>query len=64
MKTLKSSMILLAALGTFALGAWADGRNQKTVFSFTNPVEIPGQVLPAGTYVFKLLDSPSNRHIV
>jgi hypothetical protein len=27
-------------------------------------VEIPGQVLPPGTYVFKLLDSASDRHIV
>ena len=25
---------------------------------------IPGQVLPAGTYVFKLLNSPTNRRIV
>jgi hypothetical protein len=27
-------------------------------------VEIPGQILPAGTYTFKLLNSPSDRHIV
>jgi hypothetical protein len=27
-------------------------------------VEIPGQVLPAGTYVFKLVNSTSDRHIV
>jgi hypothetical protein len=35
--------------------------------TFSTPVEIPGvgaQVLPAGTYVFKLLDSQSDRHIV
>jgi len=35
--------------------------------TFSAPVEIPGvgaQVLPAGTYVFKLLDSRSDRHIV
>ena len=28
------------------------------------PIEVPGKALPAGTYVFKLLDSPSNRNIV
>jgi hypothetical protein len=39
------------------------GPAQKTV-TFSAPVEIPGQVLMAGTYVFKLLDSPSNRTIV
>ena len=33
--------------------------------SFSQPFEIPGgQVLPAGTYVFKLLDSVSSRDIV
>jgi hypothetical protein len=33
--------------------------------TFSQPVEIPGGiVLPAGTYVIKLLDSLSNRHIV
>ena len=48
-------------------GAKADEWNKKTVVTFSAPVEIPGvgaQVLPAGTYVFKLLDSQSNRNIV
>jgi LPXTG-motif cell wall-anchored protein len=43
----------------------ADGWNKKTVVTFDQPVEIPGDiVLPPGTYVFKLLDSLSDRHIV
>jgi hypothetical protein len=42
----------------------ADQWDQKTVFTFSGPVAIPGQVLPAGTYVFKLASSNSNRHIV
>jgi hypothetical protein len=50
--------------------AWADEYNEKTVITFSGPVEIPGVhlkgwgVLPAGTYVFKLVDSQSDRHIV
>jgi hypothetical protein len=28
------------------------------------PIQVPNQVLPPGTYVIKLLDSPSDRHIV
>lgn len=47
--------------------ASADEWNKKTIVTFSAPVEVPGvggQVLPAGTYVFKLLDSSSNRHIV
>lgn len=42
----------------------ADLWDHKTIVTFGDSVEIPGQVLPAGTYVFKLLDSPSDRHIV
>ena len=45
----------------------ADEWNKKTTVTFSAPVEIPGvgaQVLPAGTYVFKLLNSQSNRNIV
>jgi hypothetical protein len=42
----------------------ADEWNQKTVFTFSGPVEVPGQVLSPGTYVFKLMDSQSDRHIV
>jgi hypothetical protein len=59
-------MILLVAMAVMVIApaASADEWNQKTVFTFSGPVSIPGQVLPAGTYVFKLLDSPSNRHIV
>jgi hypothetical protein len=42
----------------------ADEWNKKTILTFSKPVEIPGQVLAAGTYTFKLLDSMSDRHIV
>jgi hypothetical protein len=50
--------------------ARADDWNRKTVVTFSSPVEIPGVhlagwgVLPAGTYVFMILDSQSDRHIV
>lgn len=56
--------------GVFAPGLRADDWNNKTVITFSGPVEIPGVhltgfgILPAGTYVFKLLDSQSDRHIV
>jgi len=47
--------------------ARADDWNRKTVITFSGPVEVPGvgqHNLPAGTYVFKILDSQSDRHIV
>ena len=67
MSRTRAILILLAGLG--ALGgmvprASADEWDQKTIFTFSGPVEIPGQVLSAGTYVFKLADSSSDRNIV
>jgi len=50
--------------------ARADAYDERTVVTFSGPVEIPAVhlkgwgVLPAGTYVFKLVDSQSDRHIV
>lgn len=49
----------------FVPSARADDWNKKTVVTFSQPIEIPGGIiLPAGTYVFKILDSFSYRHIV
>jgi hypothetical protein len=41
----------------------ADEWDKKTNVTFNEPVEVPGVVLPAGSYVFKLADSESDRHI-
>ena len=67
LKTL-SCLALFGAL--LSPTAQADAWNRKTTVTFSAPVEIPGVhlagwgVLPAGTYVFKILDSTSDRHIV
>ena len=47
--------------------ATADDWNRKTTITFSGPVEVPGvgvHSLPAGTYVFKILNSQGDRHIV
>jgi hypothetical protein len=67
MKLVKTifAVFALTLLGaTLAPGARADEWNKKTVMTFSQPVEIPGQILPAGTYTFVLADSPADRHIV
>lgn len=63
-KTLALASCCLLLLFLAALPAMADEWNKKTIVTFSQPVEIPGMVLPAGTYVFKLLNSSSNRNIV
>jgi hypothetical protein len=71
LRTATSTVFCLALMGAvFTPRARADDWNRKTVVTFSGPVEIPGVhlvgwgVLPAGTYVFKILDSQSDRHIV
>ena len=62
-KFLATIGVAFLAAGLFST-ARADEWNKQTTVTFTEPVEIPGQVLPAGTYMFKLADSDSNRDIV
>jgi hypothetical protein len=47
-----------------ATRANADEWNKKTYITINQSIEVPGAILPPGRYVFKLLDSPSDRHIV
>jgi LPXTG-motif cell wall-anchored protein len=66
-KTLATLFCLVALCAFVAPTATADDWNRKTVITFSGPVEVPGvgqHNLPAGTYVFKILDSQSDRHIV
>jgi hypothetical protein len=65
------AVVCAALLGLWlSPGVKADDYDKKTTVTFSGPVEIPPvhikgmRVLPAGTYVFKLLNSSSNRHIV
>jgi hypothetical protein len=70
MKVFTRCFVIVCALAVclfVAPLASADEWNRKTTVTFNAPVEVPGvgaQVLPAGTYVFKILDSLSDRHIV
>jgi hypothetical protein len=48
----------------FELGAHADESDEATFLSFNAPVQIPGQVLPAGAYLFELADHGSEPNVV
>jgi hypothetical protein len=54
------------ALATMAFvpAAFAGQWSERTELSFNDPVEIPGVVLPAGTYWFVLSSNRSNRNLV
>lgn len=51
-------------VAAFASHAFADQWDKKTILTINQEVQIPGKTLAPGKYVFKLMDSPSNRHIV
>src|SRR5580692_2415472 len=62
---------IFTALCTAAIGlsvvtpsAIADDHDKKTKVTITEPLEVPGAVLQPGTYVFKLVESSNDRHIV
>ncbi|HXB20329.1 MAG TPA: hypothetical protein VNV88_03050 [Candidatus Solibacter sp.] len=66
-KTLSIVFCVLVACAFLLPTAAADDWNKRTTVTFSGPVEVPGvgaQILPAGTYLFKLMDSPSDRNIV
>jgi hypothetical protein len=59
------AVVALCAAGVvLPRSAAADEWDKRTILTFSQAVEIPGKVLPAGTYVFQLADSPASRHVV
>lgn len=49
--------MIIAFTLLFELAAHADESNQATQITFSQPIQVPGQILPAGTYLFKLVNS-------
>jgi hypothetical protein len=67
MKIQKTYIIIgmvIAFAAFFELTAHADELDQTTILTFSQPVQIPGRVLPAGTYVLKLASNASDRNLV
>jgi hypothetical protein len=56
--------MLIATGALFQPHARADEENQTTKTTFSAPVEIPGQVLPAGSYIFERADDNDLRNVV
>ena len=52
------------ATGVVVNRAQADQWDKKTILTVDQPIQVHERLLQPGTYVFKLLDSQSNRHIV
>jgi pyruvate/2-oxoglutarate dehydrogenase complex dihydrolipoamide acyltransferase (E2) component len=50
--------------GAFVPHAQADAWDKKTIVTVNEPIIAGNKVLDPGTYVWKLMDSPSDRHIL
>jgi hypothetical protein len=66
MKMNKVALLIAFAVASvlfLEVAAHADENNQLTKITFNQPIEIPGQILPAGTYVFQLAD-PNDLNVI
>jgi hypothetical protein len=66
MKINKLALLIAFAISSvlfLEVAARADEADQSIKITFNQPIEIPGQVLPAGTYLFKLAD-PNDLDVV
>lgn len=66
MRILKLLAIGWVVFFSFAMSSRVYGNewNKKTIMKLTEPMQIEGVLLQPGTYVFKLMDSMADRHIV
>jgi len=56
--------LVIVGLMLFAVTTQADQWSRKTVLTINEPIQIPNVVLAPGAYVFKLVDSRYERHMV
>ena len=56
--------LLVAFAVFFELAAHADESNEYTRITFSAPIQIPGQVLPAGTYIFQQAMPDDNSNVI
>ena len=65
-----SSKIFRALLGVtlgatlFTSAAQAQTEDKRTYFTFSGPVALPGATVPAGRYVFRIVDTTSSRKVI
>jgi hypothetical protein len=62
------TLAILSALAVLTVGiggtAQAQTEDQRTYFTFSAPVQLPGVTLPAGKYLFRLADPTTGRKVI
>src|SRR5882672_6023557 len=63
-RSMEALLLIFVMSFIFVVNVHASEADQKTIVTFSGPVEIPGSVLNPGTYVFKVLDFAGTRDVV
>jgi len=67
-KTIKRTVLVAVSLAVVwalaTLSAYGDDWDKATKITINQPFEVPGTILPAGTYIVKLVDLAGERHVV
>jgi hypothetical protein len=61
LRALRGLLFAITITACLAPGVRGDEYTKQTYLTFSGPVQLPGIVLPAGTYQFKLADPESGR---
>jgi hypothetical protein len=64
LKRLCFASVLVVLVFGVASGASAFTSDKRTLFTFSQPVALPGVTLPAGTYMFRLADPTTSRKVI
>jgi hypothetical protein len=56
--------LLIAFMLFFGIAAYADVRDHSTQLTFSEPIQIPGRVLPAGSYLFRIANPDTGGNLV
>jgi hypothetical protein len=65
MKAIRTALLLLGGIVLLGvMAAEASTLDKATKVTFSQPVEVPGMVLPAGTYTFTILYTGGSRNVV
>lgn len=64
-RTFLWAAMAFATLAVLIAGvARADTYDKRTVFTFNRPISLPGVTLPAGEYLFRIVDTETSRKVI
>jgi len=63
-KIFRTMLGLTLGVTLFASAAQAQPADKRTYFTFSGPIALPGTTLPAGRYVFRIVDTETSRKVI